>query len=114
VLFSLLLFLFVKIQEKKYDKMRFEIAKERRVVCDGAATVQGNGGWMFFTELGLEFYPHGINISRETLLIPTNTIKSVTTNKNQLIVKTTENLTYAIVVSRNKAWAEQIGQHIKI
>lgn len=112
-LFTLLLFLFIKIQEKKYDKKRFEIAKERKIICDGAATVQGNGGWMFFTEYGLEFYPHKINISQKDLMIPINLIKSVKTNKNQLVVKTTEHSTIAIVVSHNKEWAEQIKQYIK-
>lgn len=112
-LFTLLIFLFVKIQEKKYDKKRSEIAKERKIICDGAATVQGNGGWMFFTEYGLEFYPHKVNISQKNLMIPINVIKSVKTNKNQLIVDTIENLTFAIVVSHNKEWLEQINRYIK-
>lgn len=112
-LFTLLIFLFVKTQEKKYNKKRLEIAKERNIICDGGATVQGNGGWMFFTEYGLEFYPHKINISQEELRIPINAINSVKTNKNQLIVETTENLTFAIVVSHNKEWVEQIKKYIK-
>lgn len=112
--FTLFIFLFIKIQEKKYDKKRFEIAKERRVVCDGAATIQGNGGWMFFTEYGLEFYPHKINISQKVLMIPIDTIKSVKTNKNQIIVDTIENLKFEIVVSHNKEWVEQIKQYIKV
>ena len=113
-LFTLFVFLFIKIQEKKYDKKRFEIAKERRVVCDGAATIQGNGGWMFFTEYGLEFYPHKINLSQKVLMIPIDTIKSVKTNKNQIIVDTIENLKFEIVVSHNKEWIEQIKQYIKV
>ncbi len=113
-LFTLLMFLFIKMQEKKYDKRRIEIAKERKIICDGAATVQGNGGWMFFTEYGLEFYPHNINLSKENLMIPINVIKSVKTNKNQLIVDTAENLTFAIIVSHNKEWLEQIKQYIKV
>lgn len=112
--FTLLIFGFVKIQEKKYDKKRFEIAKERKIVCDGGANVQGNGGWMFFTEYGLEFYPHKINISQKGLMIPISVIKSVKTNKNQLIVDTIENSTFAIVVSHNKEWVEQIKQYITV
>ena len=111
-LFALLIFLFSKFQEKKYDKKRCEIEKERNIVCDGAATVQGNGGWMFFTDYGLEFYPHKINVSHENLMIPINKIKSVKTKRNQLIVDTTENLTFAMVVARNKEWVEQIKQYI--
>ena len=56
--FMLLMLLFVKVQEKNYAKMRAELSKQRKIICDGAATIQGTGGWMFFTEQGLEFYPH--------------------------------------------------------
>ena len=63
---------------------------------------------MFFTEQGIEFYPHKINISQEMLIIPLNMIESVKTNKNQIIINTTENLTFAIVVSHNKEWKQQI------
>ena len=52
-LFAFLIFLFVKYQEKKFDKKRTEIAKERKIICDGGATINGNGGWMFFTENGI-------------------------------------------------------------
>lgn len=113
-LFTLLIFLFIRIQEKKYDKKRFEIAKERNVICDGASTFQGNGGWMFFTECGLEFYPHKFNNSKKELIIPINAIKSVKANKNQLVVDTIENSTIAFVVSHNKEWVEQIKRYIKI
>lgn len=107
-LFTFLMFLFVKFQEKKFDKKRLEIAKERKIMCDGGATIQGTGGWTFFTEKGIEFYPHKINFSQEELIIPTNMIELVGTNKNQIIINTTENLTFEIVVSHNKEWKKQI------
>ncbi len=113
-LFTLLIFLFVKMHEKIYNKKRFEIAAERKIICDGSATYQGNGGWMFFTEYGLEFYPHKINVSQEDLKIPINSIKSVKKSKNQLIVYTIESMTFAIVVAHNKEWAEQIKKYIKV
>ena len=40
-------------------------------------------------------------------MIPIDTIKSVKTNKNQIIVDTIENLKFEIVVSHNKEWIEQ-------
>jgi len=113
LLFTLLIFLFIKIQEKKYDKKRSDIAKERKIICDGAATIQGNGGWMFFTDYGLEFYPHKINISQNNIMIPINTIKAIKTVKNQLVVATVKNTTFAIVVAHNKEWAEQIKRYVK-
>lgn len=106
--FTLLIFLFVKIQEKKYARKRSEISKERKIICDGGANVQGNGGWMFFTEYGLEFYPHKFNISQKGLMIPVSEIEWVKTNKNQIIVETIEKATHTIVVSHNKEWVEQI------
>ena len=108
LLFTLLMFVFIKIQEKKFDKKRIEIAKERRIICDGGATINGNGGWMFLTENGIEFYPHKINISTKEIIIPTSMIEAVKTHKNQLVVRTSNNFTVAIVVSHNKEWKKQI------
>ena len=108
LLFTLLIFLFVKIQEKKFDKKRVEIAKQRKIICDGGATIQGNGGWMFLTEDGLEFYPHKINISTEEIKIPTSTIEAVKIHKNQIVLSIADHSTVAIVVSHNKEWKQQI------
>ena len=106
-LFTLLMFLFIKYQEKKFDNKRTEIAKERKIICDGGATINGNGGWLFFTENGLEFYPHKINISTEEIVIPMNTIKMVNTYRNQIIINAGEN-PVIILVSHNKEWKKQI------
>ena len=106
-LFTLLIFLFMKYQEKKFDKKRTEIARERKIICDGVATINGNGGWMFFTENGIEFYPHKINISTKEIVIPMNTIESVKTNKNQILVQA-NGKTIAILVSHNNEWKKQI------
>ena len=106
-LFALLIFLFVKYQEKKFGKKRAEIAKERKIICDGGATINGNGGWMFFTENGIEFYPHKINLSTKEIVIPIHTIESVKTYKNQILVSA-DGKTVAILVSHNKEWKKQI------
>lgn len=106
--FMLLMLLFVKVQEKNYAKMRAELSKQRKIICDGAATIQGTGGWMFFTEQGLEFYPHRFNTSTEEMFIPTDMITDVKTRKNQLVVTTENGLTFAIVVARVKEWKKQI------
>ena len=112
-LFALLMFLFVKYQEKKFDKKRIEIAKERKIICDGAATINGNGGWVFFTENGLEFYPHKINISTKEIVIPINTIKRVNTYRNQIIINAGEK-PVVILVSHNKEWKKQIESAIRL
>ena len=107
LVFALLIFLFVKVQEKKFDKMREEIARERRIVCDGGATVKGNGGWMFLTEHGIEFYPHKINFSRRELIIPIDSIESVKTNRNRIVL-CASGQSLAIVVAHKNEWKAQI------
>ena len=62
-LFAFLIFLFCKVMEKKFIKKHEEISRERKIICDGGATYEGLGGWLFFTENALEFYPHKINYS---------------------------------------------------
>ena len=44
--------------EKKFAGIRAEISADRPIICEGGATWQGIGGWMFFTREGLEFF-HG-------------------------------------------------------
>ena len=107
ILFAFLIFLFVKFQEKQFAKKRAEMEKERRIICDGGATLDGNGGWMFFTDIGLEFYPHKINLSTKEVIIPASAIDGVRTAKNQLIIST-DGKDVAIVVSHNKEWKKRI------
>ena len=60
-----------------------------------------------FTENGIEFYPHKINISTEEIKIPANMIEAVKTNKIQIrVISNGKNI--AIVVSHNKEWKKQI------
>lgn len=107
-LFSFLMFLFVKVVEKKFDKMRVEIAEERKIFCDGGATIQGVGGWMFLTENGVEFYPHKINYTQDKLFIPLKEIQTVETKGNQILIRTVNNLQFAIVVAKNNQWKKEI------
>ena len=76
ILYGVIMFLFVKSQEKKFDKMREQIASERKIICDGGATLHGNGGWLFLTEFGLEFYPHKVNFSRQEMRISLKSINA--------------------------------------
>ena len=108
-LFAFIIFIFVKFQERSFDKKRIEIAKERKIVCDGGATIDGNGGWLFFTDKGIEFYPHKINVSTNEIIISIETIKSVETNKNKIIVHTNTQK-FEIVVSHNNEWKKQIEE----
>ena len=112
-LFAFLMWLFIKPLEKKFDKKRTEIASQRRIICDGAATVQGIGGWLFFTERGLEFYPHKINFSKNEMFVPLNTIAEVKAKKNQIVVFNDKKQSALIVVINGNAWKAQIDAAIK-
>ena len=113
VLFALFIFIFIKITEKKFDKMRVEIASTRKIICDGGATVNGNGGWLFFTERGLEFYPHKINLSTKEVFLPFDALRSVSTKGNQIIIEDATGAKLVAVVSKNKEWKKQIDAVIE-
>lgn len=114
LLYGLLMFLISRGLEKKFDKKRAEIAGERKIICDGAATVHGNGGWLFLTEYGLEFYPHKVNLSRQEMLIPISKLESVRINgRNQILLATKDYANaIAVVVTHNKEWQKQITDAI--
>lgn len=111
-LFTLLMFVFIACTEKKFDAMRREIAGERTIYCDGGATLSGNGGWMFFTENGLEFYPHKANLSTAKIRIPLETIVSVCDQNNKLIVTTKANGDYTVLVAKANLWAQKIKERL--
>ena len=108
LLFSGIMFLTTLAIEKKFSKMRSEIAADRRIICDGAATWQGLGGWMFLTEAGLEFYPHKLNHSQQSFAIPTKELVSVSVKRNALTVDLQNGASVAVVVSHAKEWMKQI------
>ncbi len=113
ILFTLFIFIFVKLMESKFKKMRDDIAKTKEIICDGGATVDGNGGWMFFTETGLEFYPHKINLDTNQQIIPISDIVAVNTKFNKIIVSTARGEQVNIVVSNSNGWKSHIDRHIK-
>ena len=108
VLFGAVMTLFTRGVEKKFSKMRAEISAERRVICDGGATWQGLGGWMFLTEAGLEFYPHKLNHGSQNFAIPTEELVSVTVKRNIVSVALQNGGEVAVVVSHAKEWEAQI------
>ena len=112
-LFTLFIFLFTKFMERKYDKKRIEIAKERKIICDGGATIAGNGGWLFFTEKALEFYPHKINVNTSEFFIDLNDIRKVGAKGNKIIIETIENGKVPVVVSSAEKWRKTICGVIK-
>ena len=109
ILYGFIMFLFVKSQEKKFDKMREQIASERNIICDGGATLHGNGGWLFLTEFGLEFYPHKINFSRQEMRISLKSINAASVLGKSILISVKEYTNaITIIVTHNKEWQKQI------
>lgn len=108
LLFGAVMTIIVRVTEKKFAKMRAEIAADRRVICDGGATWQGLGGWMFLTEAGLEFYPHKFNHGKQNFAIPTEELVSVRVKRNIVTVALTNGSEVSAVVSHAKEWEAQI------
>ena len=90
VLYSLCMALFSKHIEKKAKNLRMGISKVRTIICEGPANhkkgINAVGGWMFFSEAGIEFYPHQLNFGGHNLLIPIHDIVNVETKSKQLII----------------------------
>jgi hypothetical protein len=108
LLFGGAMTLFTRGTEKKFAKMRAEIAADRRIICDGGATWQGIGGWMFFTAAGLEFYPHKFNHARKEFAIPLAQLSEVRLKRNLLVIVLKDGTGLEVVVSKSKEWKKQI------
>jgi hypothetical protein len=109
ILYGVIMFLFVKSQEQKFDKMREQIASERKIICDGGATLHGNGGWLFLTEYGLEFYPHKVNFSRQEMRISLKSINAASVLGKSILISVKEYTNaITIIVTHNKEWQKQI------
>ena len=113
LLFGGVMTLFTRSTERKFKSTREEIAADRKVICDGAATWQGLGGWMFLTEAGLEFYPHKFNHGKQNFAIPTEDLASVGVKRNIVTVSLVSGGEVAVVVSHAKAWATMIRSVIR-
>ena len=100
------------ILELKYSKLRNKIDEQRLIVCNGGASNKGNGGWLFFTENGIEFYPHKINFSSKKIIIPIKLIQNVDNVGNVLIVYITNDIYYEFVVFQSNKWRKNIEEYL--
>ena len=63
-MFAFLLWIVLKKVQKSSAKLRQKINPVYKIICEGPATWNGNGGWLFVTEATVEFYPHKVNFDR--------------------------------------------------
>ncbi len=95
------------IKEKKYDHIRITGATTGRALCEGWASVNGNGGWMFLTENSFEMYLYPIRVSRQSIIIDFANIKKTTSKGNTLIIDTYDGV-YRFKVKKIKEWKKYI------
>ena len=71
VAFLVFMVIFTNNLEKKSAQLRAEIAKVRKIICEGPANhkkgANAIGGWLFLSEDAIEFYPHKMNIKAENI-----------------------------------------------
>jgi hypothetical protein len=108
LLFGGIMSLMTRGIEKKFAATRADISQDRAIICEGGATWQGIGGWLFFTEKGLEFYPHKFNHAKNDFAIPTEDILLATSKRNILVITMRNGGMVTVVVSKSAAWVKQI------
>ena len=92
IIIVILLFfkLWFKFIEKKVVKLREEILKERKIICEGLASNKTDrviGGWLFLSEAAVEFYPYNVNGEVKSVAILLDDIVNIEVKKDLLIIK---------------------------
>lgn len=122
VLFGFCISIFTKVQMRKFEPLRRQMAKQQRIVIEGGANhylnKEGVGGWLFITPELLFFKSHNVNIQSHELSIPISIIKSVipckllTFSKTGLRIEKTDGTLEMFVVNNPNEWASRINQLI--
>lgn len=113
VFYTFLMLIMIKLMEKNFSEVRAQMAKEKKIICDGSATVKGKGSWMFLSDAEILFCFHKSNHSNNKITISLIDIKSVATQKNKLIITLRTQTSVVAIVCRSKEWKRQIEEAIK-
>lgn len=116
IILVLLLFfkLWFKFIEKKVVKLREEILKERKIICEGLASNKTDrviGGWLFLSEAAVEFYPYNINGEAKGVAILLDDIVNIEVKKDLLIVKSSSK-EFVFKVYNAPLWEEMIKKEL--
>lgn len=104
LLFYALMAIFVSTTEKKtLSNIRQKVSIDCKVYFEGAANREGNGGWLFVTEKGVEHHPHQMNFNSNPTIITHDDIVSIRKTGKKLSVFTSKN-EYEFVVSDVNKW----------
>ena len=116
IIIVILLFfkLWFKFVEKKVVKLREEILKERKIICEGLASNKTDrviGGWLFLSEAAVEFYPYNVNGEVKSVAILLDDIVNIEVKKDLLIVKSNSK-EFVFKVYNAPLWEEMIKKEL--
>ena len=116
IIIVILLFfkLWFKFIEKKVVKLREEILKERKIICEGLASNKTDrviGGWLFLSEAAVEFYPYNVNGEVKSVAILLDDIVNIEVKKDLLIVKSSSK-EFVFKVYNAPLWEEMIKKEL--
>lgn len=94
--------------ENKSKIIRNRGSNYGKIICEGSATNNGNGGWMFLTENGFEFYPHKVNFNRQSIIISFKDVSKISKGYNYINVFTSFG-TYKFIVCKANVWESCIN-----
>ena len=86
VLFALVMLGTVKKLERQWAPKRAEVAARTTVIAEGAANLNGSGGWLFVTTDGIEYYTHRVNFNQYNMQIAKSDIQLVFAEGQKLVV----------------------------
>lgn len=111
VLFGLAMQITVSRLEKSptWAAKRTEISQTKTIIVEGAANLDGNGGWLFVTDQGVEYYTHKMNFDNRTLIFTNDQISTITKEGSKLVIVAC-NTKYKFVVNYVDTWLQYCGR----
>jgi len=106
-LFGLAMQIMAGSLEKKWASKRAEISASKTILVEGGANLDGNGGWLFVTEEGVEYYTHKANFDQRTLIFAHTEIQAIQKEGGKLVI-VANNTKYVFVVNYVDRWLQII------
>ena len=99
-----------KLEDTHAKKKREEISKQKRILFEGPANRDGNGGWLFVTDSSIEHHAHNTNFDAKSTVLEISNIVSIRKGGNKLIIVTTQ-YTHTFVVDNIDRWMYRLSNN---
>lgn len=106
--FALMALLCCLLEKTTIKNIRKKIVLQEKIYFEGAASLKGNGGWLFVTQNGVEHRAHKMNVNSKPTSISHDEIVSIQRKGKQLVFHT-DRAVYAFTVTNVKRWLELLG-----